>query len=88
MSCEASRPGSVVLGCFAGSGITGTATLEHGQQFLLVDSNLEAIAVMAARFQDVDGIEWIGFSPCSASLRVAALGTEDKAVLRSNLICV
>ena len=58
-----SRPGDVVLDFFAGSGTTGVAALELGRRFVLVDDNPEALAVMARRFDTVDGIEWIGFDP-------------------------
>lgn len=44
-----SRPGDVVLDCFAGSGTTGEAAAKHGRDFLLVDSNAAAIDVMAER---------------------------------------
>lgn len=58
-----SRPGAVVLDFFAGSGTTGVAALELGRRFILVDNNLEALEVMAKRFDGVGGIEWIGFDP-------------------------
>ncbi len=58
-----SRPNALVLDFFAGSGTTGVAALELGRRFLLVDSNPEALAVMARRFAGIDGIEWIGFEP-------------------------
>lgn len=58
-----SRPGGLVLDFFAGSGTTGVAALELGRRFLLVDSNPEALVVMARRFDGVDGIEWVGFDP-------------------------
>lgn len=47
---QASCPkGGVVADFFAGSGTTGVAALEHGCQFLLVDSNPEAIRVQRLR---------------------------------------
>jgi len=58
-----SRPGDLVLDCFAGSGTTGAACLELGRRFLLVDDNPAALRVMARRFARVDGIEWHGFEP-------------------------
>ncbi|MBA3945848.1 MAG: site-specific DNA-methyltransferase [Herpetosiphonaceae bacterium] len=62
-----SRPGDVVLDFFAGSGTTGAACLELGREFVLVDSNVQALEVMARRFAGVDGIEWINWqSPCHA----------------------
>lgn len=44
-----SSPGDWVLDFFAGSGTTGAASRELGRRFVLVDSNPEAIDVMAAR---------------------------------------
>ncbi|MDH7489030.1 MAG: site-specific DNA-methyltransferase [Anaerolineae bacterium] len=58
-----SRPGAIVLDFFAGSGTTGMAALEKGRRFILVDNNLEAMEVMARRFDGVDGIRWVGFDP-------------------------
>ena len=58
-----SRPGAVILDFFAGSGTTGAAALELGRRFILVDNSLEALAVMAHRFEGVAGIEWVGFDP-------------------------
>ena len=42
------RPGDVVLDFFAGSGTTGEAAARNGRGFVLVDSNPEAVQVMAA----------------------------------------
>jgi site-specific DNA-methyltransferase (adenine-specific) len=53
-----SNPGDTVLDFFAGSGTTGAAAWELGRDFILVDQNPEAIAVMADRFADIDGITW------------------------------
>jgi site-specific DNA-methyltransferase (adenine-specific) len=58
-----SKPGSLVLDFFAGSGTTGVAALELGRRFILVDNNPEALAVMARRFDGVEGIRWTGFDP-------------------------
>lgn len=58
-----SRPGGIVLDFFAGSGTTGAAALELGRRFILVDNNPEALAVMARRFDGIEGIEWVGFDP-------------------------
>jgi len=58
-----SRPGSVVLDFFAGSGTTGAAALEFGRRFILVDNSVEALEVMARRFDGTDGIQWLGFDP-------------------------
>ncbi len=62
-----SKPGDVVLDFFAGSGTTGAACLELGRTFLLVDSNVQALEVMARRFAGVDEIEWINFDARSLS---------------------
>lgn len=53
-------PGGVVADFFAGSGTTGAAALELGRRFLLVDSNLEAVAVMRTRLGGVAGVEVVG----------------------------
>ena len=58
-----SRPRALVLDFFAGSGTTGVAALELGRRFILVDNSLEALQVMAKRFDGVEGIEWVGFDP-------------------------
>jgi site-specific DNA-methyltransferase (adenine-specific) len=60
-----SRPGAVVLDFFAGSGTTGMAALELGRRFILVDNNPEALAVMARRFDGIEGITWSGFDPAA-----------------------
>ncbi|HGY89799.1 MAG TPA: site-specific DNA-methyltransferase [Planctomycetes bacterium] len=44
-----SNPGDVVLDFFAGSGTTGEAAARHGREFVLVDSNPEAVSVMESR---------------------------------------
>ncbi len=56
-----SPPDGLVLDFFAGSGTTGAAALELGRRFILVDSNPEALAVMARRFAGTAGVEWVGF---------------------------
>ncbi|MGQ9684402.1 MAG: DNA-methyltransferase [Anaerolineae bacterium] len=53
----------LVLDFFAGSGTTGAACLELGRRFILVDNNVEALEVMARRFDGVAGVEWVGFDP-------------------------
>lgn len=58
-----SNPGDLVLDFFAGSGTTGSACVEAGRRFWLVDSNEQAMQVMRTRFSNVDGIEWIGYNP-------------------------
>jgi site-specific DNA-methyltransferase (adenine-specific) len=57
-----SRPGDVVLDYFAGSGTTGAAAVALGRRFHLIDNNPEAVAVMARRFADVEGVEYVGFN--------------------------
>ncbi len=54
-----SNPGETVLDFFAGSGTTGAACLELGREFILVDSNPQALDVMRARFAGVDSIQWV-----------------------------
>jgi len=44
-----SNPGDIVLDFFAGSGTTGEAAAKNGREFILIDSNLEAINVMERR---------------------------------------
>lgn len=60
-----SRKGDLVLDFFAGSGTTGAACLELGRRFMLVDSNPEALDVMARRFAGALGVEWFGYAPAS-----------------------
>lgn len=45
----ASRPGDLVLDCYAGSGTTGVAAAALGRRYLLVDRNPEAVAIARAR---------------------------------------
>ncbi len=47
-----SNPGDRVLDFFAGSGTTGEAAWKHGREAVLIDSNTEAIEVMAKRLVD------------------------------------
>ena len=44
-----SNPGDRVLDFFAGSGTTGEAAVRNGRHAVLVDSNPEAVRVMARR---------------------------------------
>lgn len=53
-----SKRGDLVLDFFAGSGTTGAACLELERQFILVDSNQQAIDVMKQRFAHVPSIVW------------------------------
>ena len=46
---EYSNLGDTVLDFFAGSGTTGEAAAENGREFILMDANSEAIAVMRRR---------------------------------------
>jgi site-specific DNA-methyltransferase (adenine-specific) len=58
-----SNPGDLVLDFFAGSGTTGQACLALGRRFTLVDSNEQALQVMARRFEGIASVEWSGFDP-------------------------
>ncbi len=53
-----SKQGDTVLDFFAGSGTIGAVCLELGRQFILVDNNPQAIAVMKKRFEGEDLIQW------------------------------
>jgi site-specific DNA-methyltransferase (adenine-specific) len=53
-----SNPGDTVLDFFAGSGTTGAAAAELDRDFLLIDRNPEAIAVMQRRFAGLPEVEW------------------------------
>jgi len=55
-----SRPGSLVLDFFAGSGTTGEAAARLGRDFLLVDNHPEAARIMAERLGFAEP-ECIGF---------------------------
>jgi site-specific DNA-methyltransferase (adenine-specific) len=60
-----SNPGDLMLDFFAGSGTVGESCLKLGRKFILIDSNPQAIEVMARRFEGVSQIEWVGFPPPS-----------------------
>jgi site-specific DNA-methyltransferase (adenine-specific) len=62
-----SSPGDLVLDFFAGSGTIGEVCLDLGRNFMLVDNNPQAIAVMKKRFAGEDTIEWIELADQSAS---------------------
>ncbi len=64
-----SPPDGLVADFFAGSGTAGAASLELGRRFLMVDDNPEAATVMANRFADAEGIEYVGFVPSAAASR-------------------
>lgn len=54
-----SNIGDTVLDFFAGSGTTGESAYLHNREFILVDSNQQAIDVMKLRFSTFDNVEWI-----------------------------
>lgn len=54
-----SNPGDLVLDFFAGSGTTAQACLNLGRDFIMVDENPQAIAVMRKRFADAANVEFI-----------------------------
>ena len=54
-----SRPGDLLLDCFAGSGTLGQAAHELGRRFVLMDNSPDALDVMADRFAGMDGIEFV-----------------------------
>jgi len=58
-------PGDVALDFFAGSGTTGDAAARHGRGFVLVDDNLEAVTIAAARLAEFQPL-CVGF-PNSSS---------------------
>jgi site-specific DNA-methyltransferase (adenine-specific) len=58
-----SNPGETVLDFFAGSGTTGAACLELGRNFILVDDNPQALAVMGKRFENINEIDWVNYDP-------------------------
>jgi len=58
-----SLPGNVVLDFFAGSGTVGESCLKLNRNFILIDSNKEALNVMAQRFSAEENIKWINFKP-------------------------
>ncbi len=58
-----SPPGGVVLDFFSGSGTTGAVCLELERNFILIDSNPQAMQVMAKRFAGCENIEWIDYDP-------------------------
>jgi site-specific DNA-methyltransferase (adenine-specific) len=63
MVLASSNPGDLVLDFFAGSGTTGEACQQTGRRCVLIDENPEALQVMARRFAQRAGIEWVGFDP-------------------------
>lgn len=63
MVLASSHPDDLVLDFFTGSGTTGEACRLTGRRFVLIDDNVEALRVMARRFERSAGIEWIDFDP-------------------------
>jgi site-specific DNA-methyltransferase (adenine-specific) len=63
MILASSNPGDCVLDFFAGSGTTGEACQQTGRRFVLIDQNPDAQQVMARRFAQLSGIDWVGFDP-------------------------
>ena len=51
-----SREGDTVLDFFAGSGTTGAVAITLGRDFILIDQNPEALAVMRSRFAHLEGV--------------------------------
>jgi site-specific DNA-methyltransferase (adenine-specific) len=60
---SSSPAGGLVADFFAGSGTTGVAAHEAGRQFLLVDNNPQAIAVMRQRLAGVSDVRYAEFAP-------------------------
>ncbi|OQX07789.1 MAG: site-specific DNA-methyltransferase [Desulfobulbaceae bacterium A2] len=57
-----SRPGDLLLDFFAGSGTFGEAALAHGRDCMLIDSNPQALEVMARRFANQE-VAWHNWPP-------------------------
>jgi site-specific DNA-methyltransferase (adenine-specific) len=57
-----SNPGELVLDFFAGSGTTGVAAAKNDRQFVLIDTNPEAVQVAAKRLTEYTP-KCIGFTP-------------------------
>ena len=60
-----SKPGDRVLDFFAGSGTTGEAAIRNGRNAVLVDSNPEAVRVMARRLAFADPVFHGGDDPAA-----------------------
>jgi site-specific DNA-methyltransferase (adenine-specific) len=67
-----SRPDDVVLDFFGGSGTTGEAAARSGRGFVLVDNNLEAVQVAAARLSEFRP-QCVGFTTAAADVAQAAI---------------
>jgi len=60
MICASCPPEGLVADFFAGSGSAGEASYRLDRRFLMVDSNREAVDVMAKRYSPFQGIEYVG----------------------------
>jgi site-specific DNA-methyltransferase (adenine-specific) len=60
MVTASSRPGDLCLDFFAGSGTLGAVAVELGRDFLLIDSNPEAVAIARARVEGADAASAAG----------------------------
>jgi len=56
-----SDPGGLLLDFFAGSGTLGEVAYQTGRRFILIDSNEDAVRVMARRFASYADVEFVGF---------------------------
>jgi site-specific DNA-methyltransferase (adenine-specific) len=54
-----SNPGDLLLDFFAGSGSFGESAIKNNRNVILVDNNLQAIAVMRKRFYDVPNLQQV-----------------------------
>jgi len=61
-----SRPGDVLLDFFAGSGTLGEAAVRNGRSAVLIDSNPDALKIMARRLAFANPT-WHGFDPGHAA---------------------
>lgn len=61
MMTASTRPGDTVLDFFAGSGTTGAVARQLSRNFILVDSNPDAVATMRSRLGE-DGVDYEVFA--------------------------
>jgi site-specific DNA-methyltransferase (adenine-specific) len=73
-----SRPGDLVMDFFCGSGTTGEAAARLGRQFILVDSNPEAVEIAARRLAPF-GCECVGFSAPAVDNQQSPLEVSSEA---------
>jgi site-specific DNA-methyltransferase (adenine-specific) len=66
-----------VVDFFAGSGTTGEAAAANGRTFLLIDSNPDAVEVMAKRLARFDP-ELVGFESQAQDEQVGLFSTEGR----------